>query len=204
VKPTRILLDLDDVCNCFTLYALRHVGCPVGNHDYHLYDHHWGWDIVKAANHLHPDPGRHFTQQSFWESIKREHWSRVPGSPEFFPLLSRCISLVGRENVCILSCPTLDPDCLAGKLEWIQEFMPKDMQRQFLIGPRKHFCARPDALLIDDSDANVTAFREHGGQAILMPRPWNSLWGEPTELYVNGWLNVHFHGDFSCWGAQTE
>jgi len=188
VTPTRIFLDLDDVCNCFTLYALRQVGCIVGNHDYHLYNHHWGWDIVKAANHLHPDPRRYFTKQSFWELIKREHWARVPWSMEFLPLLRRCIELVSQDNVCILSCPTLDPDCLAGKLEWIRDFMPKDMQRQYLIGPRKHFCASPNALLIDDSDDNVTAFRIHGGQAILMPRPWNSLWDRMSWRHVDGCL----------------
>ena len=51
------------------------------------------------------------------------------------------------------------------------------MQRQFLIGPSKHLCANPETLLIDDSDKNVDSFRKCGGQAVLVPRPWNSLHG---------------------------
>ena len=45
--------------------------------------------------------------------------------------------------------------------------------RDFLIGPPKWICARPDQLLIDDNDGNVESFRERGGQAILFPQPWN-------------------------------
>lgn len=172
MKPSRIFLDLDDVLNCFTMSALRHVGCPVGIFDYSRFDPAWGWDIVAAANKLHPS--RVFTEAGFWGAIRREFWASVPPSREL-SLVFQCADYVGAENVCILSSPTLDPDCLAGKLEWIQRFLPKRYQRQYLIGPRKHFCARPDALLIDDRDQNVKDFIACGGQAILMPRPWNSL-----------------------------
>ena len=180
--PTRIFLDLDDVLNRFTMSALRHVGCPVDEYRYTDFKPEWGWDIVQAANALHPR--RRFEDWEFWQSIGRGFWANVPQSNEF-SLLFLCEQFVGTENVCILSSPTLDPDCLAGKLEWIQETMPSRFHRQFLFGPRKHFCARPDALLIDDRDKNVEDFRAHGGQAILMPRPWNSLhWANDPYMYV--------------------
>jgi len=171
--PTRIFLDLDDVCNTFTPYALRSVGCPVDVLSFDDCDPLWGYDIVAAANTLHPS--RTFTLSSFWESIGRSVWATVPESAEFTLLLRWCEECVGTENVCILTSPTIDPDCLAGKLEWIHCHLPKRMHRQFLIGPTKHLCARPDALLIDDHEKNVNLFRQHGGQAILVPRPWNSL-----------------------------
>ena len=95
-------------------------------------------------------------------------------SAEFPFLLGWCESLVGQENVCLLTSPTIDPDCLAGKLEWIHEFTPKWLHRQYLVGPCKQFCAHPEALLIDDSDKNVNKFRDWGGQAVLVPRPWNT------------------------------
>jgi hypothetical protein len=45
----------------------------------------------------------------------------------------------------------------------------------------KRLLARTDRLLIDDSDANCTQFREKGGWAVLVPRVWNSLHEEATE-----------------------
>lgn len=192
--PTRIFLDLDDVCNRFTMHALRHVGCPVDEFSYDDFDPAWGWDIVAAANALHPS--RRFTEAEFWGSLDRKLWATVPESDEFGQFLQRCENLVGAEHVCILSSPTLDPDCLAGKLEWIHDHLPKRFHRQFLIGPRKHFCARPDALLVDDSDRNVDAFRAHGGQAILVPRPWNHLWWCESPLsYVQHALEQAFSGE---------
>lgn len=98
--PTRILLDLDDVCNRFTMYALKHVGCPVDEFDYRDYDPAWGWDIIRAANALHPS--RQFTPAEFWDSIGRDVWASVPESAEFKTLLRRCEALVGSENVCTL------------------------------------------------------------------------------------------------------
>lgn len=193
MRPTRIFLDLDDVCNRFTMYALRMVGCPVDSWSYRDFNPEWGWDIVKAANTLHPT--RKFTTADFWNSISREVWATVPESGEYDTLLCDSASLVGDENVCILSSPTLDPDCLAGKAEWIRKHICPELRRQYLIGPRKYFCARPDALLIDDSDKNVREFRQHGGQAILMPRPWNSLWEIRNPLtYVQYAMKQAFDG----------
>jgi len=109
--------------------------------------------------------------------FNRKDWTSFPKSDEFQWLLDSCEALVGRENICILTTPILDPGCAAGKMEWIYNHCPKWLHRQYLIGPPKHFCAQPDALLIDDSDRNVKLFQAHGGQAILVPRPWNSLHG---------------------------
>jgi len=37
----------------------------------------------------------------------------------------------------------------------------------------KSLLARPRAVLVDDSDANVDAFRAAGGAGIVFPQPWN-------------------------------
>lgn len=171
--PTRIFLDLDDVLNQFTMPALARVGCNVDLTSFRDFWPGWGFDIIKAANALHPT--RSFALTEFWGMFKRTDWANFPKSDEFDFLLQQSEALVGRENICILTTPILDPNCAAGKMEWIYKNCPKWLHRQYLIGPCKHMCARPDALLIDDSDKNVKAFRDHGGQAILVPRPWNSL-----------------------------
>jgi 5'(3')-deoxyribonucleotidase len=166
LKPTRIFLDLDDVLNVMTMPTLRSMGCDIVD-----YDPAWGWDIVKAANATHPKWS--FTTSQFWNSLRREHWAMLPKSKMCDWLIDRCVSLVGKTNVHILTSPTLDPDCLAGKLEWIQTELPGWLHRQYVITPRKHLCAAPGVLLIDDHYENVLDFRRAGGKAIVVPRPWN-------------------------------
>ncbi len=189
--PTKVFLDLDDVCNKFTMHALKAVGCPVEAGDLDKFNPEWGFDIIEAANCLHQT--RLFTLESFWRQIDREVWETAPESDEFKELLERCESLVGRENVCILTTPVKDPESLAGKLEWIHYHFPAWMHRQYLMGPQKYLLADRHSLLIDDSEKNVLEFRRHGGQAILVPRPWNSLHNVNTKAHISGNLDIIFH-----------
>jgi len=79
---------------------------------------------------------------------------------------------------------TIDPECLAGKLEWIHCHMPSWMHRQYAITPEKHRFGHPGALLIDDSPSNVDAFVARGGRGLLVPRPWNAVWGRDPRKYL--------------------
>lgn len=108
------------------------------------------WDKIDSAG------------TGYWSDLERYSWCEE--------LVS---NVVEHAPMAILSSPSLSPDCAAGKLEWLQNFFGRGF-RDFLIGPQKHLCARPDAVLIDDSDRNVDRFREHGGHAVLFPQPWNS------------------------------
>lgn len=170
----RILVDVDDVMNECTRYALQWLGIPFDYANfYRKYPSRYGYDIVTAANDILGYD--RFTVPSFWSMIPREFWASAPKSVEADYLLAKCSEIVGQDNICLLTAPTKDPDCLAGKLEWIQRVMPPWLHRQYLVGPRKTFCAYEGSLLIDDSDANVEKFRAAGGKAILVPRPWNAL-----------------------------
>lgn len=183
MTPTRIFLDLDDVLNRFTMPALYHVGCQVRQLAFDDYNPEWGWDIVRAANELHPN--RAFTASEFWNSLDRNFWASLPKSEEFEWLIDAAVDFVGDKNVHIISSPTLDPDCLAGKLEWIHAHMPDTFHRNYLLGPSKYLCAKPEALLIDDNENNVRLFRMHGGKAILVPRPWNSMYSFPAKERIS-------------------
>jgi len=172
-RITRVFLDLDDVLNQFVPYVLWRLGCMEEPYSYEKYPKESGWNIVDAANRL--QYYRKFTIESFWGSVTREMWANVPKTDFCDELIACSANYVGKENVFILTAPTLDPDCLAGKLEWIQRYCPSWIQRQYLIGPPKYLCAKPDTLLIDDRVENVDCFREAGGQGMLVPRPWNVL-----------------------------
>ena len=166
-----ILLDIDGVCNTFQHHVFNSLGL------YYPDDSHYpvecGWDIVAAANTIAGYD--RFTSTAFWRSLTRETWATTPVSPEFDYLLHWAERRVTRDHVYFLTSPTLDPDSVAGKLEWIQSYAPRWMHRQYMIGPAKHLCANAESLLIDDRDKNVEEFISAGGQAILVPRPWNSL-----------------------------
>lgn len=187
-----ILLDLDGVCNRFQLFVFQTLGLPFENES--QYPVECGWDIVKAANHLAGE--ERWSTTKFWNAIDRSVWANVPVSEFFGYLLGTSESLVGKENIHFLTSPTLDPECMAGKLEWIHSYAPKWMQRQFLVGPSKHLCAQPGVVLIDDADKNVEAFNKHGGRGILLPRPWNSLHG--TDAWAH--LAKEFqHLEYQTW-----
>jgi hypothetical protein len=179
----RILLDIDDVCNKCSMYALKWLGVPFDYSNFYTkYPTVHGYDIVTTANEMLGY--ERFDVKSFWSMIPRNFWASCPMSDEYPWLFQLCVDLVGQENVCFLTGPTKDPDCLAGKLEWINRFTPEFMHRQYLIGPRKQFCAHHEALLVDDSDANIDKFREWGGNGILVPRPWNTLNAINTKQHV--------------------
>jgi len=178
----RIFLDLDDVCNTLAPFVLHSVGGNIGPSDYARYPRAHGFNISDAANAMLGGP--RYTPASLWASIPRSVWVKVPES-DFFPwLLDACAQAVGRENVCIATSPTKDPDCLAGKLEWIHDHFPEWMHRQYAITPRKHLFARSDSLLIDDYGENIERFEANGGHAITVPRPWNELWALDPRSYL--------------------
>lgn len=175
MKVKRIFLDVDDVLADFTLAAMEYVGCAVSQEDKDDFYDSWGFDIVAAVNALHPS--QNFSPKEFWAQLPKEFWAQLSKTRECDWIINTTVRGVGRDNVFLLTSPINDPECVAGKMEWIRDFLPSWFweNRQYIIAPPKWVCARPDALLIDDSDANIRRFREEGGLAILLPRPWNSL-----------------------------
>ncbi len=197
MKISRIALDLDDVCNEFTLQALENFGCDIRSGNFSKYKPEWGFDILKAAKELHPGKFNRVRPGVFWGELDRGFWAGLPESTEFKDLLKLAEDIVGFENTLILTTPVCSPDqdsvsgfwrkitsqCMTGKYDWIVSHLPPQLRNQFAMCPVKRLCAAPDTLLIDDSNKNVEEFRAAGGQAILMPRPWNTRhdWSIPSD-----------------------
>jgi hypothetical protein len=193
-----IFLDLDDVCNVCTPCMIEHVT----GLSYVPYPE-CGYDILNASHTIAKAagyPNLVWTRKEFWSLVSQHTWANAPVSEEYEWLLNRCCELVGRKNVFLLTSAIAgvyaeSPDCVAGKFEWIQKHWPSDMQEQVIITSQKHLLARHDTLLIDDSDKNVTSFCGYGGNAILVPRPWNSLHGiNGSKDHVMHELSAFFHG----------
>lgn len=183
MKLKRIILDLDDVLNSLTLHLMKtvfHVDVDV--YDYLAFPVEAGYDIIKAVSIMKGEPP--IGLSDFWEAVPREAWQNAPKSLECNWLIETCAQLVGRDEVYIATSPTKDPESHAAKVIWIRENLPEWLHRQYFITPRKWLLARPDTLLLDDAAHNCQAFRDEGGEAINVPRPWNPMYLMDTEKFL--------------------
>jgi len=186
-RPREIYLDLDDVLNTFTNYALRFRGAkPPEYSDWPACD----FDIVANAARF----GLKTTAQQFWRGLPQEVWATVPKSNICNALIDVCARLVGKDNVFIATSPVMDGGSHAGKYEWIVANTPSWLHRQYFITPRKWKLSQPGSLLIDDSDENVEKWRRRGGLALTCPRPWNSLRGNLVGPSITCGLTDIFYG----------
>lgn len=180
----RCFVDMDGVLVDFVGGALKLLGRTVDD---------WPPGEFNMAKVL--DMPRH----EFWGALSgAEFWSSLRPTREAHALMATLETTFGSWELCILSSPTADPQCLSGKARWLDRCLP-EYRRRFLFGPEKRFCAGPDCLLIDDADQNVDSFRAAGGCAILFPRPWNRLhWVADPLAYVTDCIAR------SDWHAEPE
>ena len=173
----KVFLDMDGVLVDFARPAFKLHGI-----DYINYPPNFGWDIIGAINSVSPHP---ISELEFWGKMDEYFWATLPKTRLCDRLVTAAIDYFEIENVIILTSGG-SPEAACGKLRWIKHNLPIGMD--VLIGASKHLLAGPSAILIDDCDAQVNKFREFGGEAILVPRPWNSSYArESADEYV---LNV--------------
>ena len=187
----RIYLDVDDVLNLLTMAALKYHGCPVEVDEFSAYSLPGVYDIVAVHNSFDVMP---VTEKQFWDRLGREFWESVPVSPEKDWFIGEAVKAVGEQNVFLLTAiPCEDdvpnPSYVEGKLAWISANLPKFLQRQTAITHAKYMCAAKGHLLVDDADHNVEPFIEAGGEACLVPKPWNKHhcmdWDQWRETFFN-------------------
>lgn len=183
-----IYLDLDDVCNTLAPYVLAEFGCPVKPTNYNQYPAEFGYAAHEVVNHY---TGSDYTWEQFWPTLPQTLWASVPTTDFFLWLLDTCRALVGEKSVFLATYPVLSAACAAGKMEWIQAFCPPWLRGQFFITPHKDRLGEPGALLIDDSQTNITNFKKRHGRGILVPRPWNTWRGRDPRSHITAQLK-HF------------
>jgi len=110
-------------------------------------------------------------------------------------IINTAFKVFGKDNVSILSKPSLAPNSLTGKFDWLRNNFP-EMIDKFIFGIDKSFCAREHNILLDDLPENTEAFNEAGGKAILMPAINNERHEEYLELLksddISDWLTNEF------------
>lgn len=164
----KILVDMDGVVADFVKHVCNLMDFP----DPFLNPANWG-DFYAFGKDSRFD----------WGLLEYDFWASVPLTPEADELVELLELTFGRENIAFFSSPTDNVGCMPGKVKWIEENFPQHRNR-FIFGKAKHFAAHPQALLIDDKDANIQDFQAHGGGTLLFPRRWNR-WYPVTPAVEN-------------------
>ena len=119
---------------------------------------------------------------SFWQNLKWMH--------DGHDILRAVLDKFNASQTYLLTTPMPNLKSASGKMIWVNDNLPIYLKRTIITQAPKHLLARPDTLLIDDKDENVDGFREAGGKALLVPRPWNRLHRQAhrTSQYVKEFL----------------
>jgi hypothetical protein len=158
-----VLLDMDGVLVDFVTPVLE-------AHNLTDYDPQGEWDFCK----LYP-----MTKQEFWAPISSaEWWENLSPDPD----INFFMHLTEKHFRRIVSSPSGCEGAMIGKQRWVKKYIPH-LAPAILTG-EKWLLAGWDTLLIDDRDDFVDGFREAGGMAVLVPRPWNSNRGLDLRTHV--------------------
>jgi len=121
--------------------------------------------------------------------LGKDFWEHLPWLPTGRAVLSTVEKYFGRDNICLFSFPSYNPEGATGKILWIRKNLP-DYTNRFLLGTLKYFCANSNAILIDDKEKNVREFKQNGGLAIQVPTQGNELKDCDVLDYLNERLSL--------------
>lgn len=165
-KIEAVYLDLDGVLANFVGGALRACNQPASRLKPGV------WEIHTCLD---------YTIQEFWSRCQGHlFWSQLDALHDAEAIVSTVEAFCAVEDadLWLLSAPSDDAGSFSGKYEWVGRHFNR-LKRKLVIACNKAAMhPRPGMLLVDDSDANVKAWQggigRVGGQAVLVPRWWNS------------------------------
>ncbi len=155
-RITDIYLDIDDVLVDFRGQALAAHGIS-----------HVDVDMTNPVLCV----GMGLTQDSFWSRCRGQtFWETMP----WLPWGREIIELVQLAPVTswLLTSPSADPGSWAGKYAWVKNNLPGKIET-LIMAQQKVALAGPGRLLIDDREDVCDQWIGKGGDAILVPKPWN-------------------------------
>jgi phosphoglycolate phosphatase-like HAD superfamily hydrolase len=115
----------------------------------------------------------------WYDKCDAAFWRDLPKMPDADAIINLVEEFFEPEDIFLCTAfedatpPEWIGQCIAGKIMWLERHYP-DMRQRLLYTNAKHGCAFDDAVMIDDSDTNIIAFRKAGGCGVLVPRLWNS------------------------------
>lgn len=171
-----IFLDVDEVLADFVGGACRTWG--ISKEEVEAVWNRGTWEIVpplskalKRGGVRGPD-----NDDEFWQKIHHvgeDFWTNLDPLPWAKDVVSYLSSLT--KDWYVVSSPSLCPTSYSGKVKWFRWFFGETFN-QFILTTHKHLLARRDAVLIDDRESNLSAFKKAGGGTVVFPRIHNSSW----------------------------
>lgn len=142
------------------------------------------------------DPGKMFgCRTDLFSVFGADFWETASWMRDGAAIWGTVLNAVDPDRILLCSSPTHETASPMGKLRWIERHVDLHWMRRYIFTPVKAALASPSAILIDDSDKQVNAFRKAGGTAILVPRPWNSMWKEVPHIPdVAAWVGQKLRG----------
>ena len=113
------------------------------------------------------------TEEQFWAPIKDLGDSFYGELVQPFPWFDELVDVLDRydKDWVIATAPHDHPTAYSGKKIWCDRYLPG---RALIVLKSKTPLAKPGVVLLDDNDGNVQKFRQHGGDGVLFPQPWNA------------------------------
>lgn len=158
----KVFLDMDGVLTNFHKGVCDAFDYPYKLEEMRRYDfwQEWSRDVTRKDVNC-------ICNQDFWAELE---WHE-----EGKEIMNLVANAYGIENVFLLTCPMPNMGSWTGKKVWVGSMAPDYVKRLIVTHAPKKCFAASDTLLIDDKEENVDEFIKAGGQAILIPRPWNRL-----------------------------
>jgi hypothetical protein len=179
-----VLFDMDDVTVEWRGEAIKLAGGDAES----AFDH---WIAGSTAHQLG------LSDAALWDIIRStpDWWANLPKTA-WFDELADYVESLGLDWYFCTSPPRPKADnrAVSQKMNWADKH-GYDSQKKVIIAHDKWLLAGPDRILIDDKDSNCVDFRRKGGNAIIMPQPWNSK-SHLTDIrisYVKECLETYFY-----------
>lgn len=130
------------------------------------------------------------SKSEFWRTINRcePFWHTL----DPYPYLNDLLNVFKGITVNILTSPATNPACAAGKMMWIQKYVPH-LAPHMIICKDKFLLAKHGRILLDDTDKKIAAWDAVGeGYSITFPQPWNKnyMYADDPIGYVAEQLDI--------------
>ena len=163
-----VFLDMDGVLVNFLGGLHKSLNVP---YSYENYPYEKGkWNMLTDIKGFDDIPA---TFEQCNDCCTTSFWRHLRWMPDGYDILTAVEYKFTPAQIYLLTTPMPNIESPTGKWLWVKNHMSMYYKRTIITQAPKHLLARPDTLLIDDKDENVDGFREAGGKALLVPRPWN-------------------------------
>lgn len=163
-----VFLDIDGVLADFGGGIHEALGLPWD-------PNHWPYKKGPAGWVYYEELGLSFA--GFDRLCTFDLWADLQWMLDGREILNIVEQLFGCANIRLLTTPMPNVESASGKVAWVHRHLP-EYSKQLIIttAPKETFARVPDSILIDDCQDNFDRWLAAGGQAQLVPRPWNNCY----------------------------